>query len=97
MSDRDRCPRCGRDYPYGDPRQMLAGRQCFECDERSAAMRKITIKITGGMATVETSGFKGKACMDATAQLEAAMGKRTSDTKTPEFHEADVRVVGNVQ
>jgi hypothetical protein len=28
----DACPRCGRAYPYGDPRAMVPGRQCFNCD-----------------------------------------------------------------
>jgi hypothetical protein len=32
----DGCPRCGRAFPYGDPRAIVPGRQCFECDERDA-------------------------------------------------------------
>lgn len=28
------CPRCGQRYPYGDPRSMVRGRQCFDCDVR---------------------------------------------------------------
>lgn len=29
------CPRCGKPYPFGDPRSVVPGRQCFDCDERS--------------------------------------------------------------
>jgi hypothetical protein len=27
------CPRCGRAYPTGDPRALIAERQCVACDE----------------------------------------------------------------
>jgi hypothetical protein len=33
----DTCPRCGRPYPFGGPREVVPGRQCFACDERDAA------------------------------------------------------------
>ena len=26
------CPRCHRAYPLGDPRSVVPGRQCFDCD-----------------------------------------------------------------
>ncbi len=32
MKDEPLCPKCKRAYPYGDPRAMIQGRQCFECD-----------------------------------------------------------------
>lgn len=45
----------------------------------------VTIKKDGG-AVVETSGFKGKECMTATAQLEAALGNTTSNNPTAEYN-----------
>lgn len=45
----------------------------------------VTIKKGTGSATVATSGFKGKACLEATADLEAALGKTTADEKTREY------------
>lgn len=50
----------------------------------------IEIVIENGKAQVTTRGFQGKACLDATADLERAMGVKTADQKTPEF---DVRSV----
>ena len=52
----------------------------------------ITITIDDeAMVTVETKGFTGKACLDATEALEQVLGgKKTSDKKTPEY---DVKVV----
>lgn len=57
-------------------------------------MREITVTIEGGKALVETKGFQGKACQDATAELEKAMGITVQDVKTPEFHQREVRTVG---
>jgi hypothetical protein len=48
-------------------------------------MKEITVTIMDGKATVATKGFTGKACYDATAELERAMGMRTEDRKTPEY------------
>lgn len=47
----------------------------------------VTLENNNGQVTaqVETKGFKGKACKDATADLERAMGMKTSDRNTPEF------------
>lgn len=58
-------------------------------------MREIHVTIENGSATVATRGFVGKACLDATAELEKAMGKTTTDQKTPEFHQKEVRQVGS--
>lgn len=54
----------------------------------------IDIVIEDGKATISTSGFAGKACMDVTAQLEKALGTKTSDRKTPEFDVKEVRTIG---
>ncbi|MDD4292224.1 MAG: DUF2997 domain-containing protein [Clostridia bacterium] len=40
-----------------------------------------------GKVEVETKGYKGKTCVDATQQLEIAIGKVTSNKKTPESYE----------
>jgi hypothetical protein len=58
-------------------------------------MKEIHVTIENGSATVETRGFAGKACMDATAELEKAMGKTTNDRKTPEWNVKEVRQVGS--
>ena len=50
-------------------------------------MKEIIVTIgTDGSSKVETKGFAGAECLKATADLEAALGKKTNDTKTREFH-----------
>lgn len=56
--------------------------------------REIHVTIEKGKATVATQGFEGKACQDATAELESAMGTTTRDDTTPEWHQREQRVVG---
>lgn len=56
--------------------------------------KEINVTIVNGTAKVETRGFAGTACMDATAELERAMGEKTSDTKTPEWHQKEVQQLG---
>lgn len=53
-------------------------------------MEKIVITFDGGTSTIETSGFKGTACQQATKDLEAALGKTTKDRKTAEAYERPV-------
>lgn len=38
-----------------------------------------------GNSRIETKGFKGADCLKATADLERALGTKTSDTKTREY------------
>lgn len=53
-------------------------------------MRTINVTIgPGGEIEIETKGFKGRACIDATKDLLKALGKVTSDTPTREIHEAE--------
>lgn len=59
------------------------------------AGKEIVVTIQDGKATVATKGFQGKACQDATAELEKAMGLKTSDTKTPEYDLKHVHTQGN--
>jgi hypothetical protein len=41
-----------------------------------------------GRTTVQTRGFTGSACRDASKALEAALGQRTAEQFTAEFHQA---------
>lgn len=43
-----------------------------------------------GETTIQTKGFSGEACRDATRSLEAALGVRTHEQLTSEFHSAAV-------
>ncbi len=50
-----------------------------------------TIEITvdkDGRVTVETKGFPGGSCRDASRFVEEALGARTSEKMTAEFHQA---------
>jgi hypothetical protein len=40
-----------------------------------------------GQSRVETKGFSGSECRDASRLLEAAIGKTTSEKLTAEFHQ----------
>ena len=40
-----------------------------------------------GKATVQTTGFTGSSCRDASRFLEEALGRQTDERLTPEFHE----------
>jgi hypothetical protein len=39
-----------------------------------------------GETRLETKGFSGSSCRDASRLLEAALGERTQEQLTPEFH-----------
>jgi hypothetical protein len=48
-----------------------------------------TIEVTvspKGETRIETRGFRGAACREATRSLEAALGVRESEQLTNEFH-----------
>jgi hypothetical protein len=50
-----------------------------------------TIQITispKGETKIETTGFSGSSCQDATRALEAALGATTSETFTGEYYTA---------
>ena len=40
-----------------------------------------------GEATVQTRGFRGSACREASRFLEQALGRSTGETLTAEFHQ----------
>jgi len=44
-----------------------------------------------GQARLETRGFQGAECQEASRFLEIALGKKTSDTATSEFHQTNVQ------
>ena len=49
-----------------------------------------TIELTinrKGETTVRTVGFLGQSCRDASSFLEQALGQRTAETLTAEFHQ----------
>lgn len=45
------------------------------------------IVAADGQSRIETKGFAGSTCRDASRFLEAALGTTTSETLTAEFHE----------
>ena len=52
-----------------------------------------TIEVTvrrDGSVRVETQGFRGETCRDASRFLEEALGKKTSENLTAEFYQAAV-------
>jgi hypothetical protein len=51
-------------------------------------MKQIIIDIdTDGSTTITTKGFRGAECLKETLALEAALGVKISDEKTPEFNQ----------
>ena len=51
-------------------------------------MKIIEIIISpSGQTHLETKGFSGSQCREASLFLETALGKTTSETLTTEFHE----------
>lgn len=53
---------------------------------------------TDGAVKVETTGFSGEACFNATRELEAALGKRGVSAKKPEYQKSEraVRKAGGI-
>jgi len=41
-----------------------------------------------GETTVQTKGFVGSTCRDASRFIEQALGKAVGETLTPEYHQA---------
>ena len=49
--------------------------------------KTITILVTpGGQTKIETHGFSGSACQDATKFLEQTLGQKKSEQLTSEYH-----------
>jgi hypothetical protein len=52
-------------------------------------MKTIEIIVTpDGRTSVQTLGFTGPTCRDASKFIEQALGQRVSETLTSEFHQA---------
>lgn len=52
-------------------------------------MRTIEIVVSpNGETSVQTKGFAGSSCRDASRLIELALGQRTSEQLTAEFHQA---------
>ena len=52
-------------------------------------MQTLEIIITAeGKTTVQTLGFTGASCRDASKFIEQALGRRTGEQLTAEFHQA---------
>ena len=47
---------------------------------------EITVSPTG-QTTVQTKGFAGSSCRDASKFIEQALGQQMSETLTAEFHQ----------
>lgn len=43
-----------------------------------------------GESRLETRGFQGSECREASRALEAALGKKTTDIVTAEFHQTEL-------
>ena len=51
-------------------------------------MKQIEIIISpDGSSRIESRGFSGRSCLDATRKLEEALGQPSSETKTAEFYQ----------
>ncbi len=50
--------------------------------------RTIEITVaTDGQTRIETKGFSGEGCREASRFIETALGKRTEEQLTAEFHQ----------
>ena len=54
---------------------------------------EITVSSTG-QTNVQTKGFVGGECRDASRFMEEALGQRVSETLTAEFHQAALQQQG---
>lgn len=53
-------------------------------------MKTIEIRISpNGETSVQTKGFAGSSCRDASRLFEQALGSRTSESLTAEFHQSE--------
>ena len=59
-----------------------------------------TIEVTvrpDGTSVVETKGFTGSECREASALLKVALGKTTSERLTAEFHQSQAAETAAVE
>jgi hypothetical protein len=54
--------------------------------------KKIIITVSAtGETTVQTTGYTGPACKDASRFIEEALGEQTAERLTPEYHQPATR------
>jgi hypothetical protein len=57
-------------------------------------MKEIILTVDmNGASKIETKGFKGKSCMQASKFLEDALGTRADSILKPEYYEFDGQVM----
>ena len=57
---------------------------------KTTTLNTIEIIVSpSGQSRIETKGFAGSQCREASHFLETALGKPTSETLTAEFHETE--------
>ena len=58
------------------------------CPTRRSTLKTIEITVSpAGETTVQTKGFAGAECREASRFVEQALGQRTGETLTAEFHQ----------
>ena len=61
-------------------------------------MKTIEILVSpNGETTVRTRGFAGPSCREASRFVEQALGQRTDEQLTPEFHQTEASRQTNVR
>ncbi len=64
----------------------------------SSTKRTIEIIVdTKGATTVQTRGFQGASCRDASRLIEQALGQKTGERLTTEFYQAEIHQVDQVR
>jgi hypothetical protein len=52
--------------------------------------KKIIITVSpAGETTVQTHGYSGRTCKDASRFIEEALGEKTAEQLTPDYHRTD--------
>lgn len=56
------------------------------------AIKEIIVTVdTHGQVTIAPKGYKGKSCLEATKQIEEALGIAGKRNHTAEFHQTEVK------
>ena len=65
---------------------------------KTTTLKTIEIIVSpSGESSVETKGFNGSECREASRFLESALGRVTSESLTAEFHEARTQQHNNLE
>jgi hypothetical protein len=61
-------------------------------------MKTIEITVTPeGSTSVETRGYSGVSCRDASRFIESALGQKTDEQMTPAYHETNNQITQNTE